>query len=623
MPSHWNEIVDAAVAVRPQLELPRNFRLPCIPQSVIEFTAISKDPEAGPKELAAPIEVDAALTSGLLRQVNSTAVGVRQQVTSVRQAVNLLGSRRTKTLVLTTALQSASSTVFSRLVNSAQFQKANRMKAFFAQQMARQLGIDVEIAYLSGLLQDFLLPLLTEAYYDDYVEALQPEVNLYQEENRRFGWNHAQVGALVMHDWGFPAELVACVLMHHDEEAVLASAALRESTVGTSVATACLPGSLWESASSFETLLALQNELPDFSFLDVAGEVDQELLGVELYQKHANSLHDQLASMAEESLEQRRVDRVQQLRQVGSYILESQIGQGAMGVIYLARHCMLKRRAAIKVLQTSTISPAALAMFESEVQLTSQLTSPHTVAVYDYGVTPEGLFYYAMEYLEGVTLAELVRTQGPLPASRVIHFLIQACASLKEAHAVGLIHRDLKPENIMICNRGGIPDTVKVLDFGVATVISDSTAFDKTATGISGTPCYMSPEAITAPQTLDARGDLYSIGAIGYYLLTGQTIFPSTTVAAILRSQVFDIPENPSVKLGSPVDADLEAIILQCLEKSPDKRPANPTELCAKLNQCRSAGTWNPHHSASPIPNRRRALDRIIPDAISATIVMR
>jgi HD-like signal output (HDOD) protein len=619
----WNEIVDAAVAVRPQLDLPRNFKLPCIPQSVIEFTAISKDPNAGPKELAAPIEVDAALTSGLLRQVNSTAVGVRQPVTSIRQAVNLLGSRRTKTLVLTSALQSATSAVSSRLVNMAQFQKTNRIKSLFAQQMAQRSGVDPEIAYLAGLLQDFLLPLLTEAYYDDYVNVLQLGTNLFEEENRRFGWNHAQVGALVMHDWGFPAEMVACVLLHHEEQAVLANVNLRESTVGTSVAAACLPIGLGESPTVFETLLAFQNELADFSFLDVAAEVDQELLGVDLHCQHGDSLHDRLANLAEESLDQRRVDRVQQLRQVGSYILDSQIGQGAMGVIYLARHCMLTRRAAIKVMQTSAISPAALAMFETEVQLTSQLSSPHTVAVYDYGVTPEGLFYYAMEYLEGVTLAELVRTSGPLPASRVIHFLTQACASLKEAHAVGLIHRDLKPENIMICNRGGIPDTVKVLDFGVATMISESSISDNTTTRISGTPCYMSPEAIIAPHTLDARGDIYSLGAIGYYLTTGHTVFPATSVSEVLRSQVLDRPENPSAKLGLPVDADLEAIILQCLEKSPDNRPVNPTELCQRLNDCRAARTWNPYAASSPTPNRLRAMDRVTHDTVSATIMMK
>lgn len=623
MPPDWNEIVDNAIAARPQLELPRNFKLPCIPQSVIEFTAISKDPDAGPKDLAAPIEVDAALTSGLLRQVNSTAVGVRQQVTSIKQAINLLGSRRTKTLVLTSALQSATSATYSRLVNTAQFQKTNRIRAVFAKRMATAIGVEPEIAYLAALLQDFLLPLLTEAFYDDYVVALQPGTDLTQEENDRFGWNHAQVGALVMHDWGFPAELVACVLLHHDEQRVVDDAALRSSTVGTSVAAGCLPAGQWESKTSFETLLALQNELPDFSFLDIASEVDQEILGVDVHQTHVGSLHDRLATMAEDSLEQRRVDRVNQLRQVGSYILEKQIGQGSMGRIYLARHCMLKRRAAIKVLQTATVSPAALAMFETEVQLTSQLTSPHTVAVYDYGVTPEGLFYYAMEYLDGLTLAELVRANGPVPASRVVHFLTQACASLKEAHAVGLIHRDLKPENIMVCKRGGVPDTVKVLDFGVATMVSESTGADSTSTRICGTPCYMSPEAITAPQTLDARGDLYSLGAIGYYLLTGHTVFPAASVSSILRSQVFDVPTRPSEKLGSPVDNDVEAIILKCLEKSPDNRPANPTELCQLLNQCRCAGTWNPHNATTPSPNRRRASDKIMSDPVSATVILK
>lgn len=602
MSPNWDQIAETAVANRPRLDLPRNFKLPCVPQSVIEFTAISKDPNAGPKELAAPIEVDVALTSGLLRQVNSTAVGVRQAVVSVKQAINLLGPRRTKTLVLTTALQSATAGINSRLLNTTQFQKTNRWRAAFARRAALSIGADAETAYLGGLLQDFLLPLLTEAYHGDYLQALRSGKDLIQEEQQRFGWHHAQVGAMVMYDWGFPSELVDCVLMHHYEKLVLSDRTLLESSVAATVAAACLPDSLWESPTGFDTLLGMQEELPDFNFLDVAADVDQELLGIDVDHNHPDSLHEKLATLAEERLELRRVERVNQHRQVGSYILESQIGEGAMGVIYRARHSMLRRPAAIKVLRNTNISPSVLAMFETEVQLTCQLSSPHTVAVYDYGVTPEGLFYYAMEYLEGVTLAHLVSETGPLPAGRVIHFLNQICASLSEAHKLGLIHRDLKPENLMVCHRGGIADTIKVLDFGVAVMMSKPQAGQQDEVGISGTPCYMSPEAITSPQMLDGRSDLYSVGAIGYFLLTGQTVFPMSDLNTVLRSQLFETPIRPSVKLGLKLDEDLEDVILRCLEKSRDKRPTNPDELSRMLNQCRAAGSWRPHDALMSLP---------------------
>lgn len=605
MTVNWDQIVDRAVSARPTLELPRNFKLPCVPQSIIEFTAISKDPNAGPKELATPIEVDSSLTSGLMRQVNSTAIGIRQPVVSVKQAINLLGPKRTKTLVLTTALQAATAGNVSRLLNSAQFQKANRLRAAFARRAALGIGADAETAYLAGLLQDFLLPILTEAFHTDYLQALQPGNNLIEEENRRLGWNHAQVGAIVMADWGFPPELIACVLMHHDEKRVVSDASFRGSSAGASMTAACLPDSFWESSTGFDTLLDFQNEMPDFNFLDIAADVDQELLGIESEQRHPDSLHERLSALAEERLELRRMERVNQRRQVGSYVLESEIGSGAMGVIYLARHAMLKRPAAIKVLRTASISPDTLSMFETEVQLTCKLSSPNTVAVYDYGVTPEGLFYYAMEYLEGVTLASLVNEVGPLPEGRVIHFLTQICSSLSEAHKLGLIHRDLKPENLMVCHRGGVPDTIKVLDFGVAVMMSQLPAGDRAAVGISGTPSYMSPEAITAPQSLDGRSDLYSLGAIGYYLLTGETVFKTVDLNAVFRSQLFETPVRPSVRLGRALDSNLEDIILRCLEKSRDKRPVNPDELGQMLKKCQSAGSWHPNDALLSLPKRK------------------
>ncbi len=200
--------------------------------------------------------------------------------------------------------------------------------------------------------------------------------------------------------------------------------------------------------------------------LTVAADVDDELDP----EGHGDSLCTRLGKLAQANLEQQRLDTINQYRKLGSYVLQDKLGEGAMGVIYRAQHDLLKRSAAIKVLRSTNISTAALAQFETEVQLTCQLTSPNTVLVYDYGVTPQGLFYYVMEFMDGVTLSQIVRECGPLPEGRVIHFLRQACNSLAEAHSLRLIHRDLKPENMMVCTRGGVPDTVKVLDFGLARI---------------------------------------------------------------------------------------------------------------------------------------------------------
>ena len=589
----WNSLVQNAMKVRPQLDLPRRLKLPVLPQSVVEFTAISEKPDVGPQELAAPIEADSALTSELLRQVNSVGTGLRQRVSSVAQAINLFGPRRTKTLVLTCALQTATAGMKSQLINATQFQKENRIRAIFAREAARGAEVDIEVAYTAGLLQDFLLPLLTDAFHSDYQKLFQEERELVEKERERFGWDHAQIAAGLMHDWGFPGELVASVLLHHSLDQVTLDPALRESTVSAAIAAAALPECLCQSPQGFETLLFLQDVLPDFCFLEVANLVDEELAGADGHRGQETTLCERLGNLAIENLEQRRIDRVHRHKQLGNYTLEEQIGEGGMGVVYRARHCMLKRSAAVKLLHSMKLGPDSLARFESEVQLTCQLTSPHTVAVYDYGVTSEGLFYYVMEHLDGINLGQLVNDYGPLSSGRVIHLLQQACSSLAEAHATGLIHRDLKPDNLMLCCRGGIPDMLKVLDFGLAKVVSTHPERDRLPIGISGTPWYMPPEAIIAPQTVDARSDLYSLGATAYFLLTGLPVFDGETASEILRQHISAEPQAPSHRLGLSIDADLETIVLKCLSKDPAERPKNAQELNQLLSNCPTAKTWS------------------------------
>ena len=206
-------------------------------------------------------------------------------------------------------------------------------------------------------------------------------------------------------------------------------------------------------------------------------------------------------------------ETVREARRLGPYTLVEKIGEGGMGTVYRASHALLRRPTAIKILPPQRAGEMDLARFEREVQMTSQLTSPHTVSVYDYGRTPDGLFYYAMEYLDGIDLDELVRRDGPMPPARVVHVLRQVCEALGEAHRVGLIHRDVKPANILLCVRGGRPDVAKVVDFGLVKSVSaaDGVTRDDLA---PGTPHYMSPESLSRPDRVDARSDVYAPSCI-------------------------------------------------------------------------------------------------------------
>ena len=206
--------------------------------------------------------------------------------------------------------------------------------------------------------------------------------------------------------------------------------------------------------------------------------------------------------------------------------------------------------------------------------------------------TPEGLFYYAMEYLSGIDLDRLVKGFGPQPEGRIIHVLRQVCGSLAEAHRIGLIHRDIKPANILLTRRGGVCDMVKVLDFGLVKAMHKGGTAGLAADALVGTPHYIAPEAIEKPESVNAQTDIYSVGAVGYWLLTGKTLFEEDKVAALLAHQVKDEPPRPSARIDRVVSADLEGIIMQCLAKSPDKRPVSAEALEEALAACSSAGAW-------------------------------
>jgi serine/threonine protein kinase len=301
---------------------------------------------------------------------------------------------------------------------------------------------------------------------------------------------------------------------------------------------------------------------------------------------------------------------VKRTHQLGQYTLEEKIGEGGMGSVYRARHALLRRPTAIKLLRPSREgTDDALARFEREVQLTSQLTHPNTVAIYDFGRTPEGVFYYAMEYLPGIPLDRLIAKDGPQLEARVVHLLKQICASLAEAHAIGLIHRDIKPANVMLCRRGETYDVVKVLDFGlVKDVISKEDAQLTGTQVVVGTPRFMAPEAIKAPDTIDARTDVYAVGAVAFNLLTAADVFPGKTGAEIIGHHLHTKAPLVSQRLGRSVDAFLEDLLKRCLSKDRDGRPATAGALLLELDEGGKGPVWSQREAAAWWEERGEAL---------------
>ena len=288
---------------------------------------------------------------------------------------------------------------------------------------------------------------------------------------------------------------------------------------------------------------------------------------------------------------------VDKVRRLGQYTLEGKLGEGGMGVVYRASHAMLRRPTAIKILRPEIAGEDALRRFEREVQLTASLSHPSTVAIFDYGRTPQGLFYYAMEYLDGLNLEQLVRADGPQAPARVAHILRQVCGALGEAHAVGLIHRDVKPANIILSERGGLPDVAKVVDFGLVKSFEGArSAADMdvtTANVLVGTPFYMSPEAVAGNAALDGRSDLYALGAVGYFLLTGSPVFQAKSVVEVFAHHLHTPPDPPSVRKGILVPDDLERVILRCLAKRPADRYDSARELRHALDRCAENSPWD------------------------------
>ncbi|QDU03924.1 Serine/threonine-protein kinase PknB [Gimesia chilikensis] len=275
------------------------------------------------------------------------------------------------------------------------------------------------------------------------------------------------------------------------------------------------------------------------------------------------------------------------LKSVGMYTLRKQIGSGGMGEVYLAEHRLLKRPCAIKLIRRDKVDDEnVLLRFESEVQATAGLTHPNTIEIYDYGHTEEGTFYYAMEFLPGLNLQEIVERFGPLPQERVVYLLRQVCSALAEAHQKGLIHRDIKPGNIFSAERGGLFDVAKLLDFGLVKYHrTDDVSLELTMEGaVVGSPLYTSPEVVTGDGSPGPRSDIYSLGASAYYLLTGKPVFEGDNALKVMFAHASQTVK-PLRELNPEVSPELEEIIMKCLEKKPDDRYQNSTELLEALEQ--------------------------------------
>jgi eukaryotic-like serine/threonine-protein kinase len=309
---------------------------------------------------------------------------------------------------------------------------------------------------------------------------------------------------------------------------------------------------------------------------------------------------------------------VTRARELGSYSLEKRLGAGGMGEVWLARHRLLARPAAIKLMRPEVFGGSSperqselQARFEREAQATASLRSPHTIELYDFGVSDDGAFYYVMEFLDGFDLDTLVQKFGPVSDERAAHLLTQVCHSLAEAHEAGLVHRDIKPANVYVCRHGREVDFVKVLDFGLVKSHGPQGATELNLTrehAVGGTPAFMAPEQVMGDRPLDGRSDIYAVGCLAYWLVTAQLVFTGRTAIETMMHHAQTAPVPPSARTEVPLSKRFDAVVLACLAKNPDDRPATADALAAELAAIgMTAWTldkrlkwWDAHHPARP-----------------------
>ncbi|MDQ6827359.1 MAG: protein kinase [Gemmatimonadota bacterium] len=316
--------------------------------------------------------------------------------------------------------------------------------------------------------------------------------------------------------------------------------------------------------------------------------------------------------------------QVRKARELGSYRLGERLGRGGMGEVFRATHRLLARPAAVKLINSEALhgesaesARVTIERFRREAEAAATLSSPHTISLYDFGSASDGTFYYVMELLDGIDLEQLVERFGPVPPERAVHLLEQACASLGEAHEAGLIHRDVKPSNIFACRMGLEVDFVKVLDFGLvkrdrhSALVGGGKQSMLTMPEITtGTPAFMAPEMVTG-DPVDARADVYALGCLAYWLLTGHFVFSATSAALIMAQHVQALPVSPSAAAGYVLPSELESLILTCLAKKPEQRPANAAEVGRRLSEIAFPEPWTQERAiawwAEHVPRKARA----------------
>jgi len=322
--------------------------------------------------------------------------------------------------------------------------------------------------------------------------------------------------------------------------------------------------------------------------------------------------------------------QVKRARELGSYRLEEVLGKGGMGEVYRASHQMLARPAAVKLIRSEVLvksdpehARVMVERFRREAQASASLRSPHTINLYDFGVASDGTFFLVMEMLEGLDLETLVARFGPQPADRTVHLINQACESLEEAHTRGLIHRDIKPSNIFACRMGLAVDFVKVLDFGLVKALGEGEKQDVMLTApnaTAGTPAYMAPEMVLGTTRVDHRADIYALGCVAYWLLTGRLVFEAPNAMQVMIQHANAVPLAPSARVELPIPPALDAVVLSCLAKKPDDRPRSARELATRLgaaigepggwSQEEALRWWERHRpeSARPAPTSTTGL---------------
>ncbi len=592
----WTELRRRLLLDENQLQLPADWKLPALPRAITQFLQQAGKPDINLRKLSKILEEDPFLTCELLKYVNSSAIGLRHRATTVHQAIVSLGLRRSKLVVLTAAIQASLKKFNSHLFDLHQFWADNLERALFSREMAGELGADLDLSFTAAMLQDFLLPVMAQFHVQKYVDFWHEcdgiPCDLIEFERKEFGVQHAQVGAACLLQWNVPDELICGVLCHHMSYEQLQELGLLGTHVHAVACSALLPTSIQQTRDLGLRLAEWDRADAAIDLCDIAERVDAHY---QHQKSDCSSSREPLTARLEHCLVMQftEVARNERFinRQIGHFVLEEQIGEGAMGTVYRARHLLLERPAAVKVLNKQELTPLDIARFEQEVKYCTRLSHPNTISIYDFGRTQDGLFYYVMEYIQGLTLKQLVQQVGPLPAGRVIQILRQVCLSLQEAHEQGIVHRDIKPENIIVSVRHQQGDFVTVLDFGLVGDTSNSGAPLGNAC-ISGTPLYMAPETISRPDLATPSCDLYAIAAVGYYLLCGQPLFTGNDALDVCLKQVSEMPVPPSTRMKQPLPTDLEELIMTCLHKSPEKRLKSVGYLAQALDRCQSACTW-------------------------------